>query len=458
MGKDVPNEEAGGVGMKIGLEIHVQLPTRSKMFCSCPSTGAEGPNEHICPGCMGMPGTRPSLNKAAVEIGIKLARLLNCTVPDVIWFNRKIYFYPDLCRHYQITQYETPIGRNGVYHLGKKPIGITEAHLEEDPGSMTKSGDGALIDYNRSGMPLVEIVTDPDISSPAEAREFLTSLLKDIRHVIDLPDDGERSIRCDCNISVGKERCEVKNVSGLKNVERALTYEAVRQTKVLQSGGKIVRETRHYDEERKVTTAARKKEFAGDYAYVLEPNLGVINVKGIAGDIVTKESPQGMVSRFQKEFGIEEKMAKQIINTSMKLAELFEHIARKADTENAVKWVAGPISSNWKILESQMPGRTDGLTDIIIQYKNKMINDVECSMRLKAFITGGTLSDMEKNGADLDALIRKAVSDNPSVIDDYRKNEKAANRVIGAVMKQTGGAYSSSDIVEATKRILDEML
>ncbi|MCL2607555.1 MAG: Asp-tRNA(Asn)/Glu-tRNA(Gln) amidotransferase subunit GatB [Methanomassiliicoccaceae archaeon] len=444
--------------MKIGLEIHVQLPTKTKMFCSCPAVGAAGPNEHICPGCMGMPGTRPALNRAAVDIGIKLARLLNCSIPDVMWFNRKIYFYPDLCRHYQITQYETPVGLKGEYYLGKKRIGITRAHLEEDPGSMERSGDGSLVDYNRSGMPLVEIVTDPDISSPAEAREFLTFLLKDIRHVIDLPSDGERSIRVDCNISVGTERCEVKNVTGLKNVERALTYEAVRQTKILRSGGRIVRETRHYDEERKVTTAARKKEYEGDYAYIGEPNLGSINVRRIADRIETKESPLSMAMRLQKEFGLEEKAAKQIVNTSVKLAELFEHFARKTGKENALKWISGPISSNWRSLEKDADTKKDGLTDIVVRFMNGEINDVECSMLLKAYITGEDLRSMEKNNADLDALIRKAIAGNPSVVDDYRGNEKAGNSIIGTVMKETRGAYPSSDIVETTKKILDEMI
>ena len=444
--------------MRIGLEIHVQLPTRSKMFCSCPATGADGPNEHICPGCMGMPGTKPALNKAAVEVGIRLAKLLNCKIPDVAWFSRKIYFYPDLCRHFQVTQYETPIGLGGVYHLGKKPIRITRAHLEEDPGSMRKSGDAALIDYNRSGMPLVEIVTEPDISSPAEAREFLTALLRDIRHVVDLPDDGERSIRVDCNISVGTERCEVKNVTGLKNVERALTYEAVRQTKVLRSGGKIVRETRHYDEERKVTTAARKKEFEGEYAYIGEPDLGIINVKKIAAGIVTKESPLNVMERLQKDLGIDGKIAEQIVNTSMKMAELLEHIAKKVNAQKTLTWVTGPISSLWKVLEKDVDSKKDGIRDIIVQYDKGKINDIECSMRLKALITGEDPEKIKKSGADLDTLIKKAIENNPSVIDDYRKNEKAANRVIGEVMKATGGKYSSSDIVEATKRILNGLI
>jgi len=405
---------------------------------------------------MGMPGTKPSLNKEAVVIGIKIARLLNCSVPDTMWFNRKIYFYPDLCRHYQITQYETPIAQKGVYYLGKKPIRITEAHLEEDPGTVTRSGDGSLTDYNRSGMPLIEIVTEPDLSTPAEAREFLTALLRDIRHVIDLPDDGERTIRADCNISMaGSERCEVKNVNGLKNVERALTYEAVRQTKILKAGGKIARETRHYDAERMVTTSARKKEYAGDYAYVCDPVFGKVDVKSIMDGIEHKESPKNMVARLVSEYSIDVRIAEQIVNTSVGLAELFEHLAKNVVADMALKWVTGPISSSWKALEKDVVARTADITDIVIRQRDGEINDVECAMLLKALITGKDVDAVRKGGADLDALIRKAIEENPSVADDHKKNDKAMNRIIGIVMRESGGAYSSSDVVDAAKRILD---
>ena len=169
-----------------------------------------------------------------------------------------------------------------MYKVQGKDIRIRRVHLEEDPGKIKRVGrsgeESSLIDYNRSGIPLVEIVTEPDISSPAEARQFLSDLLTEIRHVIDLPDDGERSVRADCNISVGHERVEVKNVTGLKNVERALTFEAVRQTKLLRAGKKVERETRRFDEERKVTLAARKKEFEEDYGYIGEPDLGIFNI------------------------------------------------------------------------------------------------------------------------------------------------------------------------------------
>ena len=311
--------------MKIGLEIHVQLPTKTKMFCSCPATDAPGPNTHVCPTCLGMPGSRPVLNRKVLEYGIMLAKLLGCKVADTTWFSRKTYFYPDMSKSVQITQYDNPIGEGGVYYLnGKKPIRITRIHVEEDPGKTKRVGDlSSLVDYNRSGIPLAEIVTEPDISTPAEAREFLGQLIQDIRCVIDIPGDGERSIRCDCNISVGKERVEVKNVTGLKNVERALTFEVVRQTKILKAGGKIDRETRRFDEERGVTISVRKKEFEADYGYIDEPDLGVYHIREMAESIKIRESPQKMTVRLSQQYGIDQKMAKQLVNTSVTLAELF---------------------------------------------------------------------------------------------------------------------------------------
>ena len=278
--------------MMIGLEIHVQLPTKTKMFCSCPTTDAPAPNTHVCPVCLGMPGSKPVLNQECLRYGIMLAKMLGCTIPDTTWFAQKNYFYPDLADSFQITQYENPVGLGGVVYLdGKKPIRITRIHIEEDPGSIKRSPDmSALVDYNRSGIPLAEIVTEPDLKTPKEAREFLSQLIQDIRHVIDLPGDGERSIRCDCNISVGKERCEVKNVNGLKNVERALTYEMIRQTKILKAGGKIERETRRFDAERGVTISVRKKEWESDYGYIEDPDLGVYHIAELRDSIKIKDS------------------------------------------------------------------------------------------------------------------------------------------------------------------------
>ncbi len=442
--------------MKIGLEIHVQLPTKSKMFCSCPTEGEDIPNSRICPTCLGLPGSKPSLNKKAMELGLSLAKMLGCTIPERTWFSRKTYFYPDLCKHFQITQYDTPIGEKGEFRLGDKVIRITRVHLEEDPGKTKRVGDGtALVDYNRSGIPLVEIVTEPDLSTPAEARQFLSELLTSIRHTIDLPEDGDRSVRCDCNISVGKERCEVKNVTGLKNVENCLKYEVVRQTKVLKAGGKIERETRRYDEERKVTLPARKKEFEADYGYIGEPDLGIYNIAEIANNIKVKETPVAMAERISKQFGIELKMAKQIVTTSVDLASLFEELVSATDVKTAITWTSGPISANWKVFDLS---KKDELISIVKECFDGSITDTECGIKVKALMTGISAEESAKASGDLDEIINKLLDENPGVIDDYRKNEKAANRIIGSVMKQTGGTYSSADIVGATKRLIESRL
>lgn len=442
--------------MKIGLEIHVQLPTRSKMFCSCPTTEAEGPNTHVCPTCLGMPGSRPVLNRKVLEYGIMLAKMLGCRINDTTWFSRKTYFYPDMSKSVQITQYDNPVGEGGVYYLdGKKPIRITRIHVEEDPGKTKRVGDlSSLVDYNRSGIPLAEIVTEPDLSSPAEAREFLKQLIEDIRHVIDLPGDGERSIRCDCNISVGVERCEVKNVTGLKNVERALTFEVVRQTKILRAGGKIDRETRRFDEERGVTISVRKKEFEADYGYIDEPDLGIYHIKELADSIKIKESPQKMALRMSSQYGIEQRMAKQLIATSMGLAEMFERIAGEFDTAAAVKWVAGPVSANWKAMEST--GRdAEDVIGIIRRFVSEEITDSECTMEIKCAMTGEDAEAAGKAAGDLEEMINGFIDQNPGVVADYQKNDKAANKIIGQVMKATSGAYSSAEVVEAVKRLIE---
>ena len=442
--------------MKIGLEIHVQLPTKSKMFCSCPTTDAPAPNTHVCPTCLGMPGSRPVLNRKVLEYGVMLAKMLGCRVADTAWFSRKTYFYPDMSKSVQITQYDNPIGEGGVYLLdGKKPIRITRIHVEEDPGKTKRVGDqSSLVDYNRSGIPLAEIVTEPDISTPAEAREFLGQLIADIRHVIDLPGDGERSIRCDCNISVGKERCEVKNVTGLKNVERALTYEVVRQTKILKAGGKIERETRRFDEERGVTVSVRKKEFEADYGYIDEPDLGIYHIKDLADSIRIRESPQQMAARMASSYDIDQRMAKQLVATSVSVAALFERVASETDVQNAIKWVAGPVSAGWKSLD-EGDDASDDIVAIIRRFATGEITDTECSIGIKCRLTGEDPESAGAASADLEALVEQFVAENPGVVADYAKNEKAINKVIGFVMKQSGGKYSSAEVVEAAKKVLE---
>lgn len=445
--------------MKIGLEIHVQLPTKSKMFCSCPTTDADAPNTHVCPTCLGMPGSRPILNREVLVYGIKLAKMLGCSIADETWFSRKTYFYPDMSKSVQITQYDHPIGVGGVIYLnGKKPIRITRIHLEEDPGKTKRTTDlHALVDYNRSGVPLAEIVTEPDLATPAEAREFLKQLISDIKYTIDLPENGERSIRCDCNISVGKERCEIKNVTGLKNVETALTYEMIRQIKILKAGGKIERATMNFDESRGVTYGARKKEFEADYGYIDEPDLGIFHLAALADSVKIKEAPAKMAMRMAKQYGIDEKTAKQLVSTSMELAQLFETAVNRFGTNTAVKWIAGPVTANWKKFESH-EGNPEDILSAIKKFTEGAITDTECTLELKSIMTGVDISVTGGVSENLDKIINDYLDQNPAIVSDYKKSEKAANRVIGYVMKQTSGQYSSADIVEATRRLISERL
>ena len=312
-----------------------------------------------------------------------------------------------------------------------------------------------LEDKFRAASSVLKLMTDDGTyGEKGLVTDALKQLIEDIRHVIDLPGDGERSIRCDCNISVGVERCEVKNVTGLKNVERALTFEVVRQTKILRAGGKIDRETRRFDEERGVTISVRKKEFEADYGYIDEPDLGIYHIKELADSIKIKESPQKMALRMSSQYGIEQRMAKQLIATSMGLAEMFERIAGEFDSAAAVKWVAGPISANWKAMESAGRNAED-VIGIIRRFVSGEITDSECTMEIKCAMTGEDAESAGKAAGDLEEMINGFIDQNPGVVADYQKNDKAANKIIGQVMKATSGAYSSAEVVEAVKRLIE---
>ena len=443
--------------MKIGLECHVQLPTRSKMFCSCPTADCEFPNTYVCPTCLGMPGSRPVLNKQVLIYGIMIAKMLNCEVNDTTWFARKTYFYPDMSKSVQITQYDNPIGERGVYYLdGKKPIRITRIHIEEDPGSTKRTADlTSLVDYNRSGIPLAEIVTEPDIATPAEAREFLTQVVRDLRHLLDIPDDLEWEVKCDCNISVGTERVEIKNVSGLKNAEKALHSEMVRQIAMIKAKKKIVRETRRYDPNRDVTISMRVKEFEDQYGYIDEPDLGIYHIKDLADSIRISESPQNMILRITSQYKLDPKMAKQLVNTSMDLAILFEDIAKEFGTPNAIKWVGGPISANWRAMESRGVTDLGKLKELIGEFSEGKITDTQCTIGIKSYMTGQDATAAQEDSAGLETLINKFLDENPKIVTDYQKNDKAANQVIGFVMRQTGGKYSSAEVVETAKKLIE---
>lgn len=287
--KNASSELAHGWEMVVGLEVHTELSTKTKLFCGCPNSFGDSANTNVCPTCLGLPGSLPSLNEEAVKLAVKIGLALNCEVKDSV-FHRKNYFYPDMPKDFQISQYDQPINEGGFLQLPfSKTIGIVRAHIEEDTGKITHVGDGgrinsassAQIDYNRAGVPLVEIVSAPEISTPAEAREYVTEL-RAILIAVGASDGRmeEGSLRVDANVSVRRTgevelrtRCEIKNLNSLRSLTRAITYEAHRQVNAYEAGEQVLQQTRHWDEGRSVTTALRVKEEAHDYRYFREPDL-----------------------------------------------------------------------------------------------------------------------------------------------------------------------------------------
>jgi len=464
LGEHLPIPVPGGNHVKIGLEIHLQLPTASKLFCSC-STSGDGPNTSVCPTCLGFPGSRPRLNRRALEMGIRVSKFLGCRIADTTWFSRKTYFYPDLPKNFQITQYESPLGVDGRFSLNGKVVRITRVHLEEDPGRIKRVGKSgeevSLIDYNRSGIPLVEIVTAPDIASPTEARDFMADILIELRYLVGLSEKDEQTVRVDANISIGDERVEIKNILGLKNLERALSFEASRQTKMLKAGKKIARETRHFDEERKVTISARGKESEEDYGYIAEPDLGIFNVAEMTENTQIPETPLRRAKRIGSEYTLDRVTARQIVMTSSGLADLFERLCTSLPSEAVATWILGPLSSNWNVLEKRMDERLlreiEGILQAVVIGK---ITDSEARRRIDGLQKGEGVKDIhegEEKG-ELGELVNACIDENPEVLSDFRTNKRSANFVIGQIIRQTKGKYGSGEIVEVVNKEIEKRL
>lgn len=352
----------------IGLEIHVQLLTASKMFCACPVTFGAPPNTLICPVCLGLPGSLPVLNRRAVELGLRTAVALDCSVQPSNQFHRKNYYYPDLPKNYQITQYKykvhPPLATDGHLEIpaggGRRRIGIRRVHLEEDTGRLVHAErDGkvrySLIDFNRSGVPLMEVVTEPDLRSPQEARVFLARL-RAVLQAIEVSSGRmeEGSLRCDANVSLRRPgadlgiRTEVKNMNSLRSVERALAFEVERQRGVLARGAAVEQETRHWDERRGITFASRTKEEAQDYRYFPEPDLVPVVVarswvEGIRAAL--PELPDARRRRYVETHGLSEYDA-ELLTSSAAMAKFFEGTVRLFPQPKAVcNWLVGDVTA-----------------------------------------------------------------------------------------------------------------
>jgi aspartyl-tRNA(Asn)/glutamyl-tRNA(Gln) amidotransferase subunit B len=346
----------------IGLEIHVELDTKTKLFCSCSTQGNDLPNTRTCEICLGMPGSKPVVNKKAVEYGIKIALGLNCKLAHSLIFSRKSYFYPDMAKNYQITQYEIPLGSNGCLEINKKKIEITRAHLEEDPASLIHPGgvDNSkycLVDYNRSGNPLCEIVTEPQIYSPEEARDFMKSLVTVLRY-LKVFDPSKNIIKADANISIkesGYIREEIKNISGFKEIERALSYELLRQKQTVLEGQKLKQETRAWDSQKGITYLLRSKETEEDYGYITDPDLVPIEIsekwlKKLKSQI--PEMPIQKAKRYIREYKLSEEDA-FVITNDYNLTEIFEVAVKKSLSNISSKMDTKRISKSPKLQQDR---------------------------------------------------------------------------------------------------------
>jgi len=458
------------VGVMIGLEIHVQLnKLNTKIFCGCPlDYHDDEPNTHTCPVCLGLPGSLPVINRKAVEYSIKVGLALGCSIEEHTQFYRKNYYYPDLPKGFQITQYDYPIASSGYINIegedGEVRIRINRAHMEEDPGRLVHEGGSierskyTLIDYNRSGVALLEIVTEPDIRSPKEARRFLDKL-RNILEYLDVVDTTlEGSMRVDANISLsGGSRSEVKNISSHKGAERALLFEIVRQKNLLRRGGKVVQETRHFDEARGVTVSLRTKEEAHDYRYFPEADLVSLRVADWAPGIAKTlpELPDARRERFVSQYGITDDHAKSL-TSEKKVADFYEQVAAEVDSKLAAVWIADVLKGELNYRDLGIDAfASANMVQLVKLLAGDQITEQSGVEVIRTILDEGGTPDevvaekgLLKAGGDLvTAAVEEAITENPQAVEDYRSGkQEAVNFLMGQVMKKTKGRADAKEV------------
>ncbi len=457
-------------GVMIGLEIHVQLnKLNTKIFCGCPlDYHDDEPNTHTCPVCLGLPGSLPVINRKAVEYSIKVGLALSCSIEEHTQFYRKNYYYPDLPKGFQITQYDYPIASSGYINIegedGEVRIRINRAHMEEDPGRLVHEGGSierskyTLIDYNRSGVALLEIVTEPDIRSPKEARRFLDKL-RNILGYLDVVDTTlEGSMRVDANISLaGGSRSEVKNISSHKGAERALLFEIVRQKNLLRRGGKVVQETRHFDEARGVTVSLRTKEEAHDYRYFPEADLVSLRVADWAPGIAKTlpELPDARRQRFVSQYGVTDDHAKSL-TSEKQVADFYEQVAAEVDPKLAAVWIADVLKGelNYRDLGIDAFSSANMVQLVKLLAGDKITEQSGVEVIRMILDEGGTPDEVVaakgllKAGSDLvTAAVEEVISENPDAVEDYQNGKhEAVNFLMGQVMKKTKGRADAKEV------------
>ncbi len=453
----------------IGLEVHAELSTKTKIFCSCPTEFGGEPNTHCCPVCMAMPGALPVLNKKVVEYAIKAGLATNCDIARISKNDRKNYFYPDLPKSYQISQFDMPLCTKGYVEIetedGPKKIGLVRIHIEEDAGKLNHDefGRGSLVDLNRSGVPLIEIVSEPDMRSTKEVESYLKKL-KSILEYIEVSDCKmqEGSLRADVNVSVRKKgdkefgtRTEMKNMNSFRSITRAIEYEAMRQVEVIEQGGKIYQETLRWDEVSGKTFSMRDKENAQDYRYFPEPDLGIIKISDEMIENIKKtlpEMPESRKERYIKEFKLPE-YDSNILTSSKYLSDLFEKATEKCHNPKAVSnWIMTDITRilNEKEQEpNEIPFKAEDLGKLV-----ELIDKGTISSKIAKQV----LEEMFENPKDPKDIIRekgwiqisdegaikevvtKILEANPASIADFKAGkDRALGFLVGQAMKETRG-------------------
>jgi len=490
----------------IGLEVHVQLETDTKIFCGCSTDPAEEPNTNTCPVCLGLPGALPVLNEGAVEAAVKVGKAIDASIPEETAFHRKNYYYPDLPKNFQITQYDAPICQDGILefsHEGdRRSVGIRRAHLEEDPGSIKHVREGTesleartcsidradytLIDYNRAGTPLMEIVTEPDFRDPAEVRAFLEKLEEVLEYlgVFDPTRDG--SLRIDANLSVvdaaemdedghiddavleQANRTEVKNISSHKGAEQALSFEASRQKKLLDSGRAVEQETRHFNETHGNTVAMRSKEEEKDYRYFREADLPPLQVSDWIEEIEIPELPDARRERFQAAYGLNAEAASKLTSTKQ-VADFYEQLASEYDADLVATWVADNLLGELNYRDLDVTDIEDRLDDVATLVELVAAEEITAKNARETVLRGmlddgddpETIVDREGLGKTSDDAVQdaveEAIGENPDAVEDYHNGEDGAiNFLVGQVMQKTGGSADPGDVNGLLREALED--
>jgi aspartyl-tRNA(Asn)/glutamyl-tRNA(Gln) amidotransferase subunit B len=475
----------------IGLEVHAQLRTATKIFCACPTTFGAPPNTHVCPVCLGMPGTLPVLNERVVELAVRTALAAGCRVNARSIFARKNYFYPDLPKGYQISQYEQPLAEGGSIPIEmEQPDGAERArevrliriHLEEDAGKLvhddTWAGGGSFVDFNRSGVPLLEIVSAPDIASSQEAHAYLTRL-RAMLVSLDVCDGNmeEGSLRCDANISVRPRgtdalgtRVEIKNLNSFRNVARALDYELERQADAVRHGEAVLQETRLFDAERGITEPMRGKEEAMDYRYFPDPDLPPVAVEAAwlaARRAELPELPHARRRRFIDRHGLSPRDA-SYLNLDKPLADYYEQAAAASGNPRAAaNWVISELmgrlnAARWSLADSPVPPQALGALLRLIE-EGTISGRIAKTVFDEMFETGGEPAAIVRarglvqisDDETVRAAVRQVIENSPAQVEAYRQGKTATfGWLVGQVMKATGGKASPALV----NRILREML